>query len=119
MKKTVVLGASPDSSRYAHRATKKLLSNGYEVVPIGIIEGEIEGVEIQTDFPLVEDVHTLTLYLNPGNQKKVYPYILDLNPKRIIFNPGTENHELESMARKRGIETIHDCTLVMLAVNSY
>jgi predicted CoA-binding protein len=79
----------------------------------------VGGVEINTDHLAVDNVHTITLYLNPQNQKEYYDYILSLQPRRIIFNPGTENDELEKQARKAGIETVEGCTLVMLGAGMY
>lgn len=118
-KKTVVLGASPNPMRYSYAATKRLLGKGIDVVPIGIRKGEINGLEILNDQPEVDDVHTITLYLNPSRQTAYYDYILGLDPSRIIFNPGTENPELINLARERGIETEVACTLVMLSLETY
>ena len=118
-KKTVVFGASPKPSRYSNRAVVRLNANGHEVVPVGFRNGEIAGIAIQKDNPQVEDVHTVTLYLNPQRQVAFYDYILGLNPKRIIFNPGTENAELIQMAEAKGIEAEVACTLVMLSVGNY
>ena len=119
MKKTVVIGASPNPARYAHIAVKRLTDAGHPVVPIGIRNGEIDGLSIVTDRPELADVDTVTLYVGPGRQPEWYDYILGLQPKRIILNPGTENVELERMARERGIEPIEACTLVMLSVGNY
>jgi hypothetical protein len=119
MKKTVVLGASPNPSRYSNRAIKRLISNGYESVAIGVRAGEIEGVKILIDAPFIDNVHTITLYMNPERQKPHYDYILSLQPERIIFNPGTENPELMNLASKQGIEVEVACTLVLLAVGEY
>lgn len=119
MDKTIVLGATPNPSRYSYLATKMLKQKGYEVLPIGIKKGEIEGIEIINTPPQLEAVDTITLYLNPELQKEYYDYIFSLNPKRIIFNPGTENFELMKMAKDKGIETVFACTLTMLAVGNY
>lgn len=119
MKKTVVLGASPNASRYSNRAVKRLTGNGYEAVPIGIRKGEIEGIKIITDTPYVRNVHTITLYLNAERQKSYYDYMLSLQPERIIFNPGTENPELMRLAKEKGIEVDIVCTLVLLSVGEY
>jgi uncharacterized protein len=119
MKKTIVLGASPNPSRYSNKAVKRLISNGYEPVAIGVRKGEIDGIEIMTDTPLVRNVHTVTLYLNPERQKPHYDYILSLKPERIIFNPGTENPELMRLADEHKIEVEVACTLVLLAVGEY
>ena len=93
-KKTLVLGASPNPDRYSFLAVNKLANYGHSVVPVGIKKGKIQDMEIINENVAVEDLDTVTLYLNPTNQKPYYDYILSLNPKRIIFNPGTENREL-------------------------
>ncbi len=118
-KKTVVLGASTNPSRYSFLATKRLSANGHEVIPIGIKKGDIGGIEIQPVSTKVEEIDTITLYLNPTRQKEYYDYIIGLKPKRIIFNPGTENLELVNLAKAEGIETVYACTLVMLSVGDY
>ncbi|MBX0289582.1 CoA-binding protein [Hymenobacter sp. HSC-4F20] len=119
MKKTLVLGATDNPSRYAYRAVHQLKSHGHEVVPVGIRNGQVAGLDIRTDRPTAEGIDTVTLYVGPQNQPGWYDYILDLNPKRIIFNPGTENPELEELAQQRGIRTEEACTLVMLSVGNY
>jgi predicted CoA-binding protein len=119
MKKTVVLGASPNPSRYSNRVVKRLLSNDFEAVPIGVRKGVIEGIDIITTTPFVRNVHTITLYLNPERQKMYYDYILSLQPERVIFNPGTENPELMTLAKANNIEVEVACTLVLLAVGEY
>ncbi len=119
MKKTIVLGATPNPDRYAYQATKKLKKYGHEVIPLGIRKGEIEGIKIENNTPQYEGVDTITLYLNPELQKPYYDYILSLKPKRIIFNPGTENFELIRLAKEKGIETELACTLVMLSIGNY
>lgn len=119
MKKTVVIGASTNTERYSYLAAKKLLKFNHEIVLIGLNGGMIEGHEILKNKPLIEDVDTITLYINPVNQKVWYDYILSLKPKRIIYNPGTENEELMNLAQKAGIENVEACTLVMLGNGMY
>jgi len=119
MKKTLVLGASPDETRTAYAAVLQLREYGHEVVAVGIREGAIAGVQIQTGTPAEDGIHTVTLYLRPSLQAPLYDYILGLNPRRIIFNPGTENDDLMHLAQSRGIETKAGCTLVMLALGHY
>lgn len=119
MKKTLVLGASNNPSRYSYRATRMLTQHGYEAVPVGIKKGNIAGIEIINDTPESDDIDTITLYLNPERQKQYYDYILSLQPNRIIFNPGTENYELAKLAKEQGIETEIACTLVMLSTGQY
>lgn len=118
-KKTVVLGASSNPSRYSYLAIKKLQAHGHPVVAIGNRKGEVGGVNIATEQLPETDVDTVTLYLNPTNQEAYLDYIFELKPRRIIFNPGTENPELMAEARKNGIEPVEGCTLVMLGTGMY
>ena len=118
-KRTLVLGANTNEDRYGNIATKRLLKFGHEALPVGIRKGHIEGIPIDNDFKVYENVDTVTLYLNPGHQVQYYDYILSQKPKRIIFNPGTENDELVALAQEQGVETIEACTLVMLATGEF
>jgi predicted CoA-binding protein len=118
-KKTLVLGASTNPGRYSYLALNRLSAYNHPVVAVGLREGKVGNVSIQTGRPALTDVDTITLYLNPTNQKPYYDYILSLKPKRIIFNPGTENDELEEMALKNGIKPMEACTLVMLGTGQY
>ena len=118
-KKALVLGASENPSRYSYLAMRKLTSHGHPVVAIGKRKGKVGEVDIETNHLPHENIHTITLYLNPTNQKPYIDYILDLKPKRIIFNPGTENDELIKSAKQHGIEPVLGCTLVMLSVGNY
>lgn len=118
-KKTLVLGASDNPSRYSYLAINRLVRGGHPVVAVGRKNTSVAGVDIskeKKDFPGVD---TVTLYLNPSNQKEYYDYIVSLKPKRIIFNPGTENDELDELARKNNIETMEACTLVLLSTGQY
>ncbi|MBS0000690.1 MAG: CoA-binding protein [Cyclobacteriaceae bacterium] len=120
-KKTVILGASTNPSRFSFHAANRLNQKGIDFVPVGLKKGAVAGKEILDirEKPMIKDVHTITLYINPKNQVPYYEYIQRLKPRRIIFNPGTENEELARLARAHHIETIHDCTLVMLGRNLY
>lgn len=115
-KKTVIVGSSTNRGRYAWLAAQMLKEYGHPIVPLGVKSGEVLGEEILDirKRPVIKDVDTVTLYLSPSNQEGWYDYLLDLKPKRMIFNPGTENEELESLARDRGIEVAEACTLVLL-----
>lgn len=121
MKKTAIIGATTDRSRYAYLAASMLTSYNHEIVPIGIKRGEVFGTEILDiyDKPPIKNVDTITLYIGPQRQPEWYEYLLSLKPKRIIFNPGTENDEFEQMAEQQGIEVVHGCTLVMLRSHQY
>ncbi|MBR9833125.1 CoA-binding protein [bacterium] len=119
-KKTVVIGASTNPARYSFRCIHQLMANGHEVVPIGIKNGEVNGVEIIKELKPIEDVDTVTLYVGPSNQPEYYDYILNvLKPKRLIFNPGTENKELKDKAIAKGIDAFEACTLVMMSTNQF
>jgi predicted CoA-binding protein len=118
-KKTLVLGATPDTSRYANLASNRLVSRGHTIVNVGIKTGEVAGVPIEKPEVIHDDIDTVTLYIGPQNQPPLYDYILNTHPKRIIFNPGTENTELQRMAEAKGIETENACTLVLLSIGQY
>jgi predicted CoA-binding protein len=118
-KDTVVIGASPSEEKYGYKATVSLKRHGHKVYPIGIKTGMIEGQEIITDRPQIQNVDTITLYVGPQNQDGWKEYIYSLKPKRIVFNPGTENEAFEKELRSKGIEAIEACTLVMLSVGNY
>lgn len=118
-KKTLVLGATPDASRYAYLAANRLVKSGHSIVNVGIKTGEVAGVQIEKPEIIHNDIDTITLYVGTRNQPPLYDYILDTHPKRIIFNPGTENTELRKMANEKGIETEYACTLVLLSIGQY
>jgi uncharacterized protein len=117
--KTLILGATPNTDRYAYKAAISLQNNGHEIVLVGIKQGQINGVTIQNGMPDVKDVHTVTLYVGPQNQPSYYDYILSLKPKRVIFNPGTENAVLIELLKQHNIEPVIACTLVMLSIGNY
>lgn len=119
MKKTVVLGASLQEDSYSHLAMHRLAARQIETVGIGLREGIVAGFPVYTGTPHVGEVHTLTLYLNAKRQTPLTDYILSLQPRRVIFNPGTENRQLFTLLEKKGIEAINACTLVMLATDQY
>lgn len=117
--KTLVLGASSNPERYSFMAINRLLQHNHEVVAIGLKNENVLGITIQTGFPEVNNVHTVTLYLNPLRQVDYYDYIINLNPKRVIFNPGTENPEFYNLLKKNNIQVEVACTLVLLGTNQY
>ena len=121
MKKTVIVGATPNSSRYAYLAAETLNDHNHEIVLLGIKKGDVFGKQILNIYekPSIPDVDTITLYIGPKHQPEWYDYLISLEPRRIIFNPGTENGEFEKLARKVGIQTEEACTLVMLRTGQY
>ena len=118
-KKTLILGASTNPSRYAYLAAHKLVNFGHPIINVGIKTGEVAGVSIEKPSVIHTDIDTITLYLGKAHQLDLYDYIIQTKPKRIIFNPGTENDELENLAHNNGIETIIASTLVKLSTNQY
>ncbi len=118
-KDTIIIDASTSEEKYGYKATVSLKSHGHKVYPIGIKAGTIQGLDIITDKPAIQNVDTVTLYVGAQNQEGWKDYIFSLKPKRLIFNPGTENSVLEAEAKVKGIETIEACTLVMLSIGNY
>lgn len=118
-KKTLVLGASTNPARYSYLAINKLRSEGHDVVAIGKRTGKVKDVEVIAEANPIKDLDTVTLYLNANNQKHYYNYILEQKPKRIIFNPGAENDELEKLAQENNIDILRACTLVLLSTHQY
>ena len=118
-KKTLVIGASTTTSRYSNMAMHKLVQHQHPVEAIGAKEGAVDGIQIHADKPAFENIDTVTMYIGPARQPEYYDYILSLKPKRIVFNPGTENDELYKLANNNGIQTVEACTLVMLSIGNY
>ena len=119
MKKTVVIGASAKTDRYSNRAVRMLHKYGHDVIALGFEHAIIENTIIETDWKVYENIDTVTLYINPQRQKEYYNYIFSLKPKRVIFNPGTENAELEQLCFDNNIQPIEACTLVMLSTGQF
>lgn len=120
-KKALIVGATDNPSRYAFMAASMFADRGMEFIPIGIKKGEIFGREI-LDLrmkPDLKDIHTITLYLGPANQIEWIDYLIGLKPKRIIFNPGTENPDFYKKALQAGIEVLPACNLVMLSTGQF
>ena len=119
MKKTLVLGASLNPNRYSYLAINRLVNHGHNVEAIGLKKGKVGGVGISVEKEDFKNIDTITLYLNPKRQVEYYDYILSLRPKRVIFNPGTENPELYKILDKNNIKSEVACTLVLLGTNQY
>ncbi len=116
---TLVLGASLKTDRYSNFAIHRLIDKKYEVVGVGLQEGEIDGVIIYKGMPKFDNIHTITLYLNPKRQEDYFDYIVSLRPKRVIFNPGTTNKKLENILNENNISFENSCTLVLLSTGQY
>lgn len=119
MKKTLVTGASENPTRYSNMAINSLRRHNFEVVALGLREGQVLDVPILTGTPNFTDIDVITMYLSEKNQKIYESYFIGLHPKKIIFNPGTENPSLEKKALEAGIEVFHECTLVLLTLDAY
>ncbi len=113
-KVTAVFGSSTKQMRYSNIAINKLRQYGHSVIALGLREGTVADVEIQTGQPKIEGIHTVSMYLGPQNQTEYYDYIRAFKPKRVIFNPGTENSKFAKMLQGDQIEVVEYCTLVML-----
>lgn len=118
-KKTMVIGASENPLRYSNKAINALRLHKHEVVALAKRAGKVKDVPIQTEFPQEKDIHTVTMYIGPKRQPEYYSQIIDLEPVRVIFNPGTENEEFASMLEENGIEAEEACTLVLLSIGNY
>ncbi|MBC8985891.1 CoA-binding protein [Pedobacter sp. N36a] len=119
MKNTLIIGASPNPMRYAFKAAHMLKAKGHPFVNVGIKKGEVAGVAIEQPGTVHEDIDTITLYIGQDIQHNYYDYILQTKPKRVIFNPGTENEEFESLLKENNIEPVEACTLVLLSTGQY
>lgn len=118
-KKTLVIGASTNPERYSNLAIHSLRSHHHDVVALAKRAGIVADVPIQTEFPVSDDIHTVTMYVGEKHQEEYYKLLLELKPERVIFNPGAENFELADMLEMNGVETIEGCTLVMLSTGQY
>ena len=119
MKKTLVIGASLKPERYSNIAINRLRNHNHDVVAFGLRAGEVKDVIIDTELITYDAIDTVTLYLNPKRQEAYYNYIIGLNPKRVIFNPGTENPEFYQLLKQNNIDFEVACTLVLLSTNQY
>ena len=119
LQKTLVIGASLKPERYSNRVIHKLRNQDIETVAYGLRDGSIGDVSVDTELKQYENIDTVTLYLNPKRQPEFYDYVLSLKPKRVIFNPGTENFEFQKLLEENGIEAEIACSLVLLSTNQY
>jgi hypothetical protein len=119
MKKTLVIGASENPERYSNKAIRALLSHAHPVVAIGLRPGEVEGITFDSEKQAFTGIDTVTLYVGPKNQPEYYQYVLSLKPRRVIFNPGTENSEFIGLLEAEGVVVEIACTLVLLDTGQY
>jgi len=116
---TLVLGASTNPNRYSNIAIKRLVHKKVPVTALGVRKGKVLNVTIEDEMQDYKNIDTVTLYLNPKRQEAYYDYVINLKPRRVIFNPGTENMEFEKLLQEKNIETEVACTLVLLSTNQY
>jgi len=117
---TLILGASTNPSRYAYIAAERLLANNHSIYLLGAKANELFGEVIHTEFPPIADkIDTITIYLSVKNQFDYYENIIDSKPRRVIFNPGSENHEFAALLKENNIEVLFACTLVLLSTRQY
>jgi len=114
-----VIGLSDNPERYAYKAAKSLLDHGYKVIGYGMRSVSVMGIDVITDKHIIDGIDTVTIYVGPKNQEPWKKLIIGLSPRRVIFNPGTENPEFQSELEKVGIETVEACTLVMLSIGNF
>lgn len=120
MSRVAVLGASDNPERTAYQALQRLLDNGHEVIPVSPKGGEILGLPVQASLAqIAAPVDTVTLYVGPDRQPALLPDIVALKPRRVIFNPGTENAALYPQLQQAGIAVQEACTLVLLATHQF
>ena len=119
MKKTLIVGATNNSERYAYKAANKLVEAGHDIVPFGIKKGEVAGVQMINDWKQFENIDTVTMYVGAPRQGEYIDKIIAINPKRVIFNPGTENPVFEEQLKAANIEVEIACTHVLLSLKSY
>lgn len=116
----VVLGASPKAERYSNQAVAMLKEYGYEVIPVNPSGVSIHALSTMKSLNEIKAaVETLTMYVGAKISSGQQEAILQLKPGRVIFNPGTENPELEMSLEKHGIQSIHACTLVLLKTEQF
>ncbi|PIX12173.1 MAG: CoA-binding protein [Flavobacteriaceae bacterium CG_4_10_14_0_8_um_filter_31_99] len=117
--RTLVIGASLNPNRYSNIAIKRLLDKNFQVVALGQKKGTVLGVIIDDEKKQYQNIDTVTLYLNPERQKEYYDYIINLKPRRVIFNPGAENDEFVTLLKSKNIIAEVACTLVLLSIDKY
>lgn len=119
MKRTLIVGATTNPARYAYKAAEMLTESSHPIVPIGIKKGVVFGEKIQNNWEQIQGIDTVTLYVGPANQLEYMDAIIAIQPKRVIFNPGTENPDFYAKLESNGIDYEVACTLVLLRTNQY
>jgi uncharacterized protein len=117
---TLVIGASTNPERYSYKAINALLQKRHHVIALGNKNGIVNGINFIIDINEIDEpIDTITLYINAQLQEKFYSSILKINPRRVIFNPGTENEELQDLLFENKTIAQEACTLVLLSIGNY
>lgn len=119
VKKTLVLGGSANPERYSYLAINKLREHHHPVLAIGKRPAQVADITVLQEMKPIEELDTVSVYLNRDNQKNYYDYVLAQHPHRVIFNPGAENPEFEKILNDQGVEVLEACTLVLLATGQF
>lgn len=120
MENVAILGASSNEHRYSYKAQEMLTDHGHKVYPVNPYGGEVLGVSCYTSLDQIEDsIDTVTLYVAPKRLSGSIDALIELKPKRVIFNPGTESEEHMARIRNAGIDVLTVCTLVMLSTDQF
>ena len=115
-----ILGVSDDESRYSNMAMYALQKHEHRVVLVNPRLEQIEGQQCYKSLSLYQgDVDTITLYVAPKILVGLVPEIIAARPKRVIFNPGTEDAAVMAELQAQGIVTQEACTLVLLSTRQY
>ncbi len=117
--KVVIIGASDNPDRYSYKAAKALLDKGFEIVLVGLKKKSVLNHEILIDIPDNLEGNVVTLYVGPQNQEPYFNALLAASPRKVIFNPGTENEKLQSLLNENNIPWEEACTLVKLSLNQF
>jgi len=117
----VVLGASTNPERYSFQAVQRLAARGYRVIPVHPKYSEVAGVPVTASLSAIQSrpVDTITVYVRPEISSGLADVFFSTTPRRVIFNPGSENPELANRLRQTGIQVEISCTLVLLATGQF
>lgn len=115
-----VLGASPKEDRFSYKAVKMLSEHKHVPIPVHPAGHSVLGIAgVKSLDDIKQPVDTITMYVGPQISDGELDHILTLKPRRVIFNPGSENESLADKLREAGIEVVFACTLVMLQTGKF
>jgi predicted CoA-binding protein len=111
----LVLGATDNTNLTSYSAIKLMMHRGLHVMALGPKKTRIDQIAITDEPAAIKQADVVSIFLSAKKQRKYYDYILSLKPEKLVFNPGTENPELEFLAQKNQIQIIKGCTIALLA----